>query len=630
MYTADTLEDDPQDRQRTSIQFAFPKRPVYHRQTYSSESREEETVSCLGEWLEEGYTWWDEWREALHWKHRTFSKSSKIAELPFFIATFCTIYATFILVRALGTLCLAATYNFSRRSASLADYVYSRGYWSCLLSGSLEFLAAFGFTADCALLFPYSDLSFVLKGVVLPSIMACTMIASGALIFMRLENWTHSEAVVFCSTALTTIGYGDLVPVTKTGRVFFLIYTIVGIGVIGYFLLSIRAVITGNSSNMMKVNLMRVESLHDYSHRQQQKWSAHHETSVGPPPSLARPRREYRRTYSNVSSFSNYTITNILNEKDRQILVQVITRSGTLRMSVILMLSWFGGATVFCWLEKDWTYLDALYFTFATQLTIGFGDLVPQTALAQEFWLLYIILSITVAAYFISLFGDVLVEKLQIQDDYELTSEDDIGETNSEIPGYVTLARGLEDDQEHEPASDVQTGQSPKRYSLPPEHALNMPRHGLLDRVSSALHYRPGSRATSMPVTNATLREPLLSRLHGPPSTYGSPDYNASPRRFHADCSATTTLDSSNDKNEEQKVCSLTPLVNVNSMRVSKDNHLKTIQTISPSTTSSTKYCSSNDGINANRSQNRKMRISKYFPLAITSRRWKKPQQPSS
>jgi potassium channel subfamily K len=84
-----------------------------------------------------------------------------------------------------------------------------------------------------------------------------------------------------------------------------------------------------------------------------------------------------------ISTFSNYTLANIFNEENRQMWVHVITHSGVWRMSVIFALSWFGGALVFCLLEENWSYLDALYFAFATQLTIGFGDLVPQTTVSH-------------------------------------------------------------------------------------------------------------------------------------------------------------------------------------------------------------------------------------------------------
>ena len=209
-------------------------------------------------------------------------------------------------------------------------------------------------------------------------------------------------------------------------------------------LLSIRAVITGTSSDIMKVNLMRVESLHDYSQQQRQKWmnqqqyrqhvfdntnntnnssNSHSNTPTTPllrrystpeasttgrdddtidnnnnnddddiafSPSSPYPNNSNDkhfqgrgpRSLSNVSTFSTYTIAGILNNKDRQILVQVITKSGIVRMGIILIICWFGGAGIFCFLEQDWSYLDGLYFVFGTQLTIGFGDIVPQTAVS--------------------------------------------------------------------------------------------------------------------------------------------------------------------------------------------------------------------------------------------------------
>ncbi|KAI9490395.1 hypothetical protein BDB00DRAFT_837681 [Zychaea mexicana] len=361
------------------------------------------------------------------------------------------------------------------------------------------------------------------QGLVLPSIMVCSLIMTGALVYMSLEDWTYSEALIFCWTAVTTIGYGDITPSRPEGRVFFLFYTVLGISIVGYMLLSIRAVITGTSSDIMKVNLMRVESLHDYSRHQREKWLNRHPDHTAPvsrrystaplggegggadTPTAALNDNGYdvlrsnhddddngdqvtqpllrRRTtagsarprsLSNMSTFSNYTMTGILNNKDRQILVQVITKSGVVRMGVILIICWFGGAGIFCLLEQDWTYLDGLYFAFATQLTIGFGDIVPQTALAQEFWLVYIIISIAVAAYFISLCGDVLIEKLQIVDDNEdpdtLFYTDEVTGSPEDLDGmsnYASFGRALAAEDEDN-ARTVPTGTQQQKRLLPP------------------------------------------------------------------------------------------------------------------------------------------------------------------
>merc|ERR1712226_1088628 len=42
-------------------------------------------------------------------------------------------------------------------------------------------------------------------------------------------KWSYIQAVFFTSTILTTIGYGNIAPVTTAGRVFCLLFAIVGI-----------------------------------------------------------------------------------------------------------------------------------------------------------------------------------------------------------------------------------------------------------------------------------------------------------------------------------------------------------------------------------------------------------------
>ncbi|KAL0082865.1 hypothetical protein J3Q64DRAFT_1822930 [Phycomyces blakesleeanus] len=451
-------------------------------------------------------------------------------------------------IHAIG--CLCAVYLFADRVSpqqSYPVYVYSRGFWSCLGSGLLETVAVLGFTIDWMLSYPYSDLSLVLKGLVLPSIMACVSIALGALAFMKIEQWTYNQAVVFCTTALTTIGYGDVAPITSLGRLFFLFYAITGVCVIGYFLLSIRAVMTGNTSRILRVNLMRVESFHNHIRKQRQRHAAstavdstaldsqlepHVLNGIKPVSSTFEASRSFpRRTRSTLSMYSTGTLADIVNDKDREVLVQIITRSGIVRMSIILAFSWFGGAAVFCYLETQWNYLDALYFAFATQLTIGFGDLVPQTALAQEFWFMYIVFSIAIAAYFISLFGDVLVEKFQLRDEDE--NEEFYESTTS---GFLALARSLTDESDDTssnpldslPIENTRTrGDNTAGTTHCPECPIGLHRY-LYTPVT--VH---GSYTSKEPLNTYQLRgppithRPLGKRTMSLPMTVSSPDHQS-------------------------------------------------------------------------------------------------------
>lgn len=54
----------------------------------------------------------------------------------------------------------------------------------------------------------------------------------GLLVFSHLEQWTHRDALYYCITLLTTVGYGDLAPNTVGGKLFSCFYIIVSISVV--------------------------------------------------------------------------------------------------------------------------------------------------------------------------------------------------------------------------------------------------------------------------------------------------------------------------------------------------------------------------------------------------------------
>ena len=53
-------------------------------------------------------------------------------------------------------------------------------------------------------------------------------------------------------------------------------------------------------------------------------------------------------------------------------------------------------ATLVFWILEDWTLLDSAFFAVATISTVGYGDIVPQTALGKVFCMVYIVLGLGV------------------------------------------------------------------------------------------------------------------------------------------------------------------------------------------------------------------------------------------
>lgn len=62
-------------------------------------------------------------------------------------------------------------------------------------------------------------------------ILALGLLALGTIFYMRVEGFTLIDSLYFCFVTLTTIGYGDFSPVTTFGKLFTMIYSLFGLGI---------------------------------------------------------------------------------------------------------------------------------------------------------------------------------------------------------------------------------------------------------------------------------------------------------------------------------------------------------------------------------------------------------------
>jgi len=57
----------------------------------------------------------------------------------------------------------------------------------------------------------------------------------GAIFYHEVEDWRWIDSFYFCVMTLTTVGYGDLYPITDIGKIFTTLYVLIGIGILfGY------------------------------------------------------------------------------------------------------------------------------------------------------------------------------------------------------------------------------------------------------------------------------------------------------------------------------------------------------------------------------------------------------------
>ena len=65
--------------------------------------------------------------------------------------------------------------------------------------------------------------------------MAFTLL-SRTLFYRTVEGWSIVDAFYFSVTTLTTVGLGDIAPVTTLGRLFTVVYIFAGLGLIAGFI----------------------------------------------------------------------------------------------------------------------------------------------------------------------------------------------------------------------------------------------------------------------------------------------------------------------------------------------------------------------------------------------------------
>lgn len=87
----------------------------------------------------------------------------------------------------------------------------------------------------------FSTLSKIIqRRLVLASLVIVIMLLVGATGFHFLEGWSWLDSLYTASQTVTTVGYGDLTPLTRAGKVFAVIFMLAGVGT-GLYALTLLA-----------------------------------------------------------------------------------------------------------------------------------------------------------------------------------------------------------------------------------------------------------------------------------------------------------------------------------------------------------------------------------------------------
>lgn len=204
-------------------------------------------------------------------------------------------------------------------------------------------------------------------------------------------NWSLGQAFFFAGTVLTTIGYGHITPVSELGKMFCVVYALIGIPLTLIMLSALAERLSLLCKKLLKC---------------------------------------YHRLWKD-------TLTSFIIR-----LLYMITVSFFLIIIIFII-----PALCFMYIEDTWTFLDAFYYCFISMTTIGLGDYIPGENRNTDFFkslyyvgtTLYLFVGLVFMMTFLSLIYDV--PELNFGYYFYLRSDDDETErihlrSTDEIPKY--------------------------------------------------------------------------------------------------------------------------------------------------------------------------------------------------
>lgn len=190
---------------------------------------------------------------------------------------------------------------------------------------------------------------------------------------------SYGGSLYYCTVSMLTIGLGDIVPVTPGAKVFALIFSLIGVIIMGLIIATIRLVVlssAGPSIFWHYVERRRVPLL-----------------------------KSLEEKNVHLTTEESFHQMRLLRTK-----VKINQTNFSLLLSItVFLLFWLVGAAIFHFTE-EWGYFNSVYFCFLCLVTIGYGDFHPLSAFGRAFFVQWAIAAIPLMTILISNVGDTIYE----------------------------------------------------------------------------------------------------------------------------------------------------------------------------------------------------------------------------
>lgn len=241
-----------------------------------------------------------------------------------------------------------------------------------------------------------------------------------------LDTWGLGsyKSFLFAFTIITTIGYGEIAPVTVGGRLWLCAYAVLCIPAAGVALTKIASMFMDTMEWVLMGMLPRVRLVFDMHDKEgtnklsfeQAKTAIEtvHEDDVD--------EEEFRAAFEEASTLMGDPALNYWEFVRLYLLLdteemQRKRRYYRLYVSMIFVAIWLVvGMLAFNDLEQ-WGYVPSFYFSFVTLSTVGLGDFFPTTSPGTDFHFFYCVFGLGLVAVFLGCVSDVVVDAAEQNDD---------------------------------------------------------------------------------------------------------------------------------------------------------------------------------------------------------------------
>jgi potassium channel subfamily K len=317
------------------------------------------------------------------------------------------------------------------------DHVYSQAFWSAVIAACLYFFLSGILMINMLGYFlgrypQHFALTDEQRTLILQMTAFVIWLLVGAAIFRRVLEISFADALYFCDVTVLTLGFGDITATTPVGRGLIWPYAVIGIIILGLVVGSIHKfarevhydnVIRKHIEQKRKSTFNRSVSFDEHT-ASEGKIPIRGTEVIPPAPTQSKSKRVHhyhrhgpiRNRINTITTGRRPKLLVMREEKDRFDAMRCIQydtirfrRWNNLIISIVaFVIVWAFGAIVF-WKLEQMSYYNSLYFCFCSLLTIGYGDITPQSNAGRPFFVLWSLIAIPTMTILISHMIDTVV-----------------------------------------------------------------------------------------------------------------------------------------------------------------------------------------------------------------------------